>query len=47
MAELGFEVVLRPDLRLLVDRLDESIENEVCELHETAERKIEKVVNYG
>ena len=32
MAELGFEVVLRPDIILLIDRLDESIEDEVNEL---------------
>ena len=43
MAELGFEVVLRPDLRLLIDRVDESIEDEVYELRKTAERKINEV----
>lgn len=35
-------MVLRQDLRLLVDKLDESIENEVCELRETVEWKIWK-----
>ena len=43
MAELGFEVVLRPDLRLLIDRVDESIEDEVYELRKTAEIKINDV----
>lgn len=43
MAELGFEVVLRPDLRLMIDRLDESVEDEVYELRKTAERKINEV----
>ena len=43
MAELGFEVVLRPDLRLLIDRVDESIEDEVYELRKTVERKINEV----
>lgn len=43
MAELGFEVVLRPDVRLMIDRLDESIEDEVSELRKTIERKINEV----
>lgn len=43
MAELGFEVVLRPDLRLLIDRLDESIEDEVYELRKNAEKRIKEV----
>lgn len=34
MAELGFEVVLRTDVRLLIDRLDESIEQDVALLRE-------------
>lgn len=33
MAELGFEVVLIPDVRLLIDRVDGSIEQEVYELN--------------
>ena len=43
MAELGFEVVLRPDLRLLTDRLDESIEDEVYELRKNIERKVKEI----
>lgn len=39
MAELGFEVVLRPDVRLLIDRVDESIEQEVYELNQKIERR--------
>ena len=46
MAELGFEVVLRPDLRLLIDRLDESIEDEVYELNQKVERR-SREVNYS
>ena len=45
MAELGFEVVLRPDLRLMIDRLDESIEDEVYELRKHAEKRMNDV-NY-
>ena len=33
MAKLEFEVRLRPDVRLLIDRVDESIEQEVYELN--------------
>ena len=43
MAELGFEVVLRPDLRLLTDRLDESIEDEVYELRKNINRKVKEI----
>ena len=46
MAELGFEVVLRPDLRLLIDRLDESIEDEVYKLNQKVERR-SREVNYS
>lgn len=43
MAELGFEVVLRPDIMLLIDRLDESIEDEVNELRQKIERRKREV----
>ena len=43
MAELGFEVVLRPDVRLLIDRVDESIEQEVYELNQKIERRSREV----
>lgn len=43
MAELGFEVVLRPDVRLLIDRLDESIEDEVYELNQKIARRSREV----
>lgn len=43
MAELGFEVVLRPDVRLLIDRVDESIEQEVYELNQKVERRSREV----
>ena len=43
MAELGFEVVLRPDIILLIDRLDESIEDEVNELRQKIERRKREV----
>ena len=43
MAELGFEVVLIPDVRLLIDRLDESIEDEVNELRQKIEGRKREV----
>lgn len=43
MAKLEFEVRLRPDVRLLIDRVDESIEQEVYELNQKIERRSREV----
>lgn len=43
MAKLEFELVLRPDVRLLIDRVDESIEQEVYELNQRIEAFIKKL----
>lgn len=43
MSKLEFEVRLRPDVRLLIDRVDESIEQEVYELNQRIEKFIKNL----
>lgn len=43
MSKLEFEVRLKPDVRLLIDRVDESIEQEVYELNQRIEDFIKKL----